>query len=146
MCYKWAKPTPFWPPFYNIGSHLTSFTRSHTHMIVMDAHYNINVVEVSQTGRDMFKYRQSPIFSYLTKNLFSLICLIIPINMIGNLGNATDRSRPNIINTNSLTAYKGVCRFFLSVKFATSLLTLLAGYHAVTLKLWICLFAPNLWR
>ena len=31
------------------------------------------------------------------------------------------------IQTNSLTPYAGVCRFFLQVKFATSLLALLAG-------------------
>ena len=38
-----------------------------------------------------------------------------------------DERSNNLGQTNSLTPYTGVCGFFLSVKFATSLLALLAG-------------------
>ena len=44
---------------------------------------------------------------------------------MGNWAKQTDRQRDK--QTNSLTPYTGVCRFFISVKFAASLLALLEG-------------------
>ena len=40
--------------------------------------------------------------------------------------------------TNFLTPYMGVCGFFLSVKFATSLLASLAGGYLLVLKIYYC--------
>ena len=60
---------------------------------------------------------------------FWLAHSVLPV--LRQLGSKFVTDRQTDRQTNSLTPFRGVCRFFLSVKFTTSLLTLLASGRGI---------------